>query len=137
MPTEMLELSREECLQLLAEHRFGRLAVNGGKGPPLVRPVNYVFDERLQSVVFRTAAGSKFYALAASTEAAFEIDGIDEAGHTGWSVLMQGVTEEITQPAAIRRLDELGLETWAPGYKSHWLHIRAWTVSGRRIVASR
>ena len=136
MATDMLELSREECLGLLAEHRFGRLAVNIGKGPPVVRPVNYVFDGRLQSIVFRTAAGSKFYALLGSTEAVFEIDGIDEAEHTGWSVLMQGITEEITEASEIRRLDELGLETWAPGYKSHWIHIRAWTLSGRRIVLS-
>jgi uncharacterized protein len=134
MTTEMLELSREECLRLLTEHRFGRLAVNLGGGPPLVWPVNYVFDERLQSVVFRTAVGSKFHALLGEAEAVFEIDGIDEREHTGWSVLMQGITEEVTQPAEIRRLDQLGLETWAPGYKSHWIHIRAWTLSGRRIM---
>ena len=136
MTTDMLELSRDECLRLLAEHRFGRLAVNLGGGPPLVRPVNYVFDQRLQSVVFRTAAGSKFYALLAEAHAVFEVDGIDESAHTGWSVLMQGITEEVTQPAEIRRLDELGLETWVPGYKSHWMHIRAWTISGRRIAVS-
>jgi nitroimidazol reductase NimA-like FMN-containing flavoprotein (pyridoxamine 5'-phosphate oxidase superfamily) len=136
MTTEMLELSREECLRLLAEHRFGRVAVNLGAGPPLVRPVNYVFDERLQSVVFRTAAGSKFYALLAEAQAVFELDGIDEGERTGWSVLMQGITEEITQGSEIRRLNELGLDTWAPGYKSHWIHVRAWTVSGRRIAVS-
>jgi len=136
MAIEMLELSRQECLQLLAEHHFGRLAVNLGDGPPLVRPVNYVFDQRLQSVVFRTGAGSKFYGLLKSSEAVFEIDGIDEAEHTGWSVLMQGITEEITERGEIRRLDELGLKTWSPGYKSHWIHIRAWTISGRRIVVA-
>jgi nitroimidazol reductase NimA-like FMN-containing flavoprotein (pyridoxamine 5'-phosphate oxidase superfamily) len=132
----MLELSRDECLQLLAEHRFGRLAVNLGDGPPLVRPVNYVFDQRLQSVLFRTGAGSKFYGLLRSSEAVFEIDGIDEAEHTGWSVLMQGITEEITERGEVRRLDELGLETWVPGSESHWIHIRAWTISGRRIVVA-
>jgi nitroimidazol reductase NimA-like FMN-containing flavoprotein (pyridoxamine 5'-phosphate oxidase superfamily) len=132
--TEMLELSREECLQLLAEHSFGRLAVNLGKGPPVIRPVNYAFDERLQSVVFRTALGSKFHALIQAAEAAFEIDGIDESSRTGWSVIVQGITEEVAEPAEARRLDELGLEPWAPGFKAHWVHIRAWTVSGRRIV---
>jgi nitroimidazol reductase NimA-like FMN-containing flavoprotein (pyridoxamine 5'-phosphate oxidase superfamily) len=132
----MLELSRDECLRLLAEHHFGRLAVNLGGGPPVVRPVNYAFDEHLQSVVFRTAAGSKFYALLDEAEAVFEVDGIDEAAHTGWSVLMQGIAEEITQPAEIRRLEALGLETWAPGQRSHWMHIRAWTISGRRIAVT-
>lgn len=133
-PAEMLELSREECLQLLAAHSFGRLAVNMGEGAPVIRPVNYLFDKPSQSVVFRTAHGSKFHALLRAADAAFEIDEIDEASRTGWSVIIRGVTDELTDPNAVRRLDRLGLEPWAPGAKPHWMHIRAWTVSGRRIV---
>ncbi len=117
--TEMLELSREECLQLLASHSFGRLAVNTGKGAPVIRPVNYLFDKRSQSVVFRTAPGSKFHALLQAAEAAFEIDGIDEGSRTGWSVIIHGVTDEFTNPTEVRRLDRLGLEPWAPGLKRH------------------
>ena len=132
--SELLELSREECLRLLGSHHFGRLAVNMGDGPPVIRPVNYVFDERSQSVVFRSAPGSKFHALVRSADAAFEIDGIDEDSRTGWSVVVRGVTSEVTHQSEIRRLDRLGLEPWAPGPKRHWMHIRAWTVSGRRIV---
>lgn len=131
---EMVELSREECLGLLSSHHFGRLAVCTGTGPPLVRPVNYRFDERSQSVVFRSAPGSKFHALIRSAQAAFEIDGIDERSHTGWSVIIHGVTAEVVNRSEVRRLDALALEPWAPGHKPHWLHIRAWTVSGRRIV---
>lgn len=133
--TEVLELTREECLTLLESHSFGRLAVGGGSGgAPVIRPVNYAFDERSQSVVFRTAAGSKFYALLKAAHAAFEIDGTDESSRTGWSVIMHGVTDEMANPADVRRLEGLGLEPWAPGPKAHWMHIRAWTVSGRRIV---
>src|SRR5581483_11514031 len=85
---EMVELSREECLDLLGAHSFGRLAVNIGDGAPLVRPVNYLFDGPSQSVVFRTAQGSKFHALLRAANAAFEIDGIDEESRTGWSVIV-------------------------------------------------
>jgi hypothetical protein len=105
-----------------------------GEGAPVIRPVNYVFDEPSQSVMFRTALGSKFHALLRSADAAFEIDGIDETSRTGWSVIVRGVTDEVTDPSEVRRLDGLGLEPWAPGPKAHWVHIRAWTVSGRRIV---
>jgi uncharacterized protein len=133
---EMLDLSREECLQLLAANGFGRLAVNLGEGPPVIRPVNYLFDEPSQSVVFRTGLGSKFHALLRSADAVFEIDGIDEGSRTGWSVIMRGVTDEITNPNDVRRLDGLGLPPWAPGHKAHWVHIRAWTVSGRRIMVA-
>lgn len=130
----MLELSRSECLQLLASQRFGRLAVVMSTGAPVIRPVNYVFDRPSQSVVFRTASGSKFHALLHAVKAAFEIDGIDEAARTGWSVIIEGVTEEVTQPNDIARLNRLELEPWAPGPKPHWVYIRALTVSGRRIV---
>jgi|SRR5665213_2500724 nitroimidazol reductase NimA-like FMN-containing flavoprotein (pyridoxamine 5'-phosphate oxidase superfamily) len=133
---EMLDLSREACLQLLAGNSFGRLVVTM-KDQPVIRPVNYVFDKSLQSVVFRTAQGSKFDALLRAARAAFEIDGIDERSRTGWSVIIHGVTEEIINLSEVRRLDGLGLETWAPGLKPRWVRIRARTVSGRRIVLTR
>lgn len=131
---EMRVLSRDDCLELLAEHNFGRLAVT--MATPVIRPVNYVFDEPSQSVVFRTAAGSKLHALLLESNAAFEIDGIDPASRTGWSVIIVGRSEEVTNPSEIRRLEQLGLDDWAPGPKPHWMRIRAWTVTGRRIVAT-
>ena len=121
---------------MLASQRFGRLAVNAGEGAPIIRPVNFLFDDAFQSVVFRTASGYKLHALIRSTEAAFEIDGIDERTQTGWSVIVRGVTAEVTNPSALRRLERLGLESWAPGPKHHWLQIRAWTMLGRRIMAA-
>jgi nitroimidazol reductase NimA-like FMN-containing flavoprotein (pyridoxamine 5'-phosphate oxidase superfamily) len=132
MTSVMHELSREECLQLVAANGVGRLAVSG-KDAPVVRPVNYAFDEPSQSVVFRTATGSKFYALLRQNTATFEVDGIDRDARSGWSVLIVGATEEVTSPADVRRLDGLGLQQWAPGEKPHWVRIRARTVSGRRI----
>src|SRR5437588_5102907 len=118
--TEMVELSREECLRLLKTQTFGRLAVNFGKGPPVIRPVNYAFDEPSQSVVFRTAPGSKFYTLLRQNTAAFEVDGLDRDARSAWSVVVGGATEEGTNPADLRPLDALELEQWAPGEKPHW-----------------
>ncbi|MBV8946035.1 MAG: pyridoxamine 5'-phosphate oxidase family protein [Solirubrobacterales bacterium] len=132
MTTAMHELSREECLRLLAENSVGRLAVSG-KDAPVIRPVNYAFDQASQSVVFRTAPGSKFYTLLRRDTAAFEVDGLDHEARSGWSVIVVGATEEVTNPADLRRLDGLDLDSWAPGDKPHWVRIRAWTVSGRRI----
>jgi len=130
--SEMLTLPREECLRLLASHRFGRLAV--AMDVPVIRPVNYVFDERSQSVAFRTADGSKFHAMLINGNAAFEIDGVDLDSRTGWSVIIVGMAEEVTKTSELRRLERLGLETWTPGHKAHWVRIRAWTVTGRRIA---
>jgi nitroimidazol reductase NimA-like FMN-containing flavoprotein (pyridoxamine 5'-phosphate oxidase superfamily) len=134
----MLELDRAECLRLLASAHFGRVAVVLGEtAPPVIRPLNYVFDERSQSVIFRTARGSKLHALLRTKQAAFEVDHIDSATRTGWSVVIVGTTEEITDPGELRRLETLGLDVWAPGSRMHWGRIRAWTVSGRRIGEGR
>jgi nitroimidazol reductase NimA-like FMN-containing flavoprotein (pyridoxamine 5'-phosphate oxidase superfamily) len=134
--TALLELDRGECLRLLATTSVGRLAVNVPAWPPVIRPVNYVLDERSQSVLFRSARGSKFHALLHSARAAFEIDGTDPDG-TAWSVIVIGATEEVTNLAEIDRIERLGLQTWAPGPKPHWVRIRATTVSGRRIAPAR
>jgi uncharacterized protein len=134
---DMRDLSREECLELLEGHSFGRLAVNGsGSLPPLIRPVNYAFDRPSQSVVFRTDPGSKLNSVIRSATAAFEIDGVDETSGTGWSVVIHGVSDEVTDAISVRRYERLALETWAPGEKAHWVRIRAGTVSGRRIIRS-
>lgn len=129
----MHELTREECFELLAAHSFGRVAVVLNEAP-VIRPVNYVFDPASQSIVFRTDRGSKFHALLHATRASFEIDGIDPSTRTGWSVIIQGVTAEVDTPSELGRLHGLGLRSWAPGPKAHWIRIRARTASGRRIV---
>jgi uncharacterized protein len=129
----MLELDRAECLRLLGATGLGRVVVSVPGWDPVIRPVNYVFDQSSQSVLIRSAPGSKLFALLHSGRAAFEIDGIDRGERSGWSVIIIGVTEEITNPAELRRIDSLGLEPWAPGDKGQWIRIRANAVSGRRI----
>jgi len=131
----MLDLGRPECLRLLAATGVGRVVVSVAEWDhPVIRPVNYVFDESSQSVLIRSALGSKLHALLRSAKAAFEIDGTDPVGRAGWSVIIVGLSEEITNPAELQRVEGLGLEPWAPGDKGHWIRIRANTVSGRRIA---
>lgn len=128
---ELKELSSEECRQLLADHHVGRLAVVVG-GQPIIFPVNYVFDG--ERVVFRTDDGLKLR-HAPLRRVAFEIDGIDEAAGTGWSVVVQGSTYEITR-AVDRHSEELRrlpVAPFAPGEKAHWIEILPLEISGRRI----
>ncbi|MEA2213221.1 MAG: hypothetical protein QOF83_3169 [Solirubrobacteraceae bacterium] len=137
-PTEMLDLDRPECLRLLAATDVGRVAVSVTEWDhPMIRPVNYVFDTFSQSVLIRTAPGSKLHAILRSARAALEIDGLDPAGRLGWSVIVVGVSEEITNPSELRRIKGLGLKSWAPGHKDHWIRIRPNVVSGRRISDSK
>ena len=124
------ELTDAECRRLLAERHLGRLAVPDFGGP-VIFPVNYVFDQDL--VVFRTDPGSKLDAATELESVAFEVDAVDEATRTGWSVVVRGTLAEITDPDDLARLRALPLYPWAPGEKSRYVRVRPRTITGRRI----
>lgn len=125
------DLSVGECLDLLRTHRFGRLAVVVD-GQPLIFPVNYGVDGDV--VAFRTAAGTKLSATSLG-RVAFEIDGVDETSRTGWSVVVQGVGNDITSTVDTRseQLRALEVEPWVPGERVQWVGIMAQQLSGRRL----
>jgi uncharacterized protein len=126
----MLELlAPAECWRLLAGDRLGRVGLVVD-GEPVILPVNYVVHER--SVVFRTAAGTKLATMTSWPTVAFEVDG-REGDDLGWSVLVSGRPEMLTDAASVRAVEALGLHPWAPGSKLHWVRIVPRRVSGRRI----
>lgn len=129
--TELSEIPRQECLDLLATRTVGRLAVIR-KGRPLIFPVNYAIDGDV--VVFRTDPGAKLSG-APLRKVAFEIDGVDETAGTGWSVLVQGYCYEITngidKHSEFRRA--LPVTPFPPGDKGHWVEIMPEAITGRRI----
>lgn len=125
------EIGEAECRSLLEQHHVGRLAVLADGGP-VVFPVNYVFDGR--RVAIRSDPGTKLTA-ADLGRVAFEIDGIDEEGRRGWSVLVKGVGHDVTD--ALDEVSELmralPVDPWAPGDKAHWIRIEASSITGRRV----
>jgi uncharacterized protein len=130
---EMLELDRDECVSALRGGRVGRVVVVLANGAAVIRPVNYLFDLPSQSIVFHTGLGSKLYGLLQSKAAWFEVDGIDHAERGGWSVIVEGFSEEVTSAGELARLRASGPTPWAPGTKHRCFRIRAVTVTGRRI----
>jgi len=126
---EMLE--RRECLRLLASQPVGRVAVVMEPWP-MIFPVNYALDG--DSIVFRTDEGSKLSGASSGFHMSFEIDGIDDTGRRGWSVVVNGVGREVVDATELARLRVLELEPWSPGPKTHWIRIRPETVTGRRIA---
>jgi nitroimidazol reductase NimA-like FMN-containing flavoprotein (pyridoxamine 5'-phosphate oxidase superfamily) len=128
------ELSVGECLELLGTHSLGRLAVIVD-GHPIVFPINYALEG--DAVVFRTAPGTKLSG-AALGQVAFEIDEVDERTQTGWSVIVQGVGNEITSTLDERsgRLRALEVQPWVPGERAHWIEILAQSITGRRLRES-
>jgi hypothetical protein len=97
---------------------------------PFVVPVNFVLVDEL--VVFRTDAGSHA-ASCAGRSVAFEVDAVDVATEAGWSVVVSGPLEDMTEwVAADRRFREL-VEPWAPGPKDRWLAVQIADISGRWV----
>jgi nitroimidazol reductase NimA-like FMN-containing flavoprotein (pyridoxamine 5'-phosphate oxidase superfamily) len=125
------EIPEEECLELLAAGRFGRIAVVVDTGP-LVFPVNYAFDGG--RVAIRTDPGTKL-AAAALARVAFEIDDVDEEQRTGWSVLVQGTGHDISDSVddVSQAMRSIEIETWAPGQRGSWIRIEPTAVTGRRV----
>lgn len=128
---EFTALTTAECRALLSTHGVGRLAVPTATGPAVV-PVNYTVVDG--AIVFRTAVGST-PALAAGLPVAFEVDRIDDAFSSGWSVLVRGDARAVTDLAEARRLDGVAYSApWSGGRRTLWIRIEPRVLSGRRIA---
>jgi nitroimidazol reductase NimA-like FMN-containing flavoprotein (pyridoxamine 5'-phosphate oxidase superfamily) len=125
-------LDRAECIRLLGTQQVGRIAVVIG-GRPIVLPVNYVLDG--EDVVFRTADGTKFDAAVRGATVGFEIDHLDSVFQTGWSVLVGGRAELITDAATLAHVRALPLRPWSSHDKSNWVRVPVDEVTGRRVVS--
>jgi nitroimidazol reductase NimA-like FMN-containing flavoprotein (pyridoxamine 5'-phosphate oxidase superfamily) len=129
------DLTEEECWQLLATQRVGRVAIIQGHYP-LVFPVNFAVDDG--TILYRTGVGTKLHAIAWSN-VTFEVDLIDPFHQSGWSVMIKGVAHElnvIRDRSALVRAESGGATPWAPGQRQHLIRILADQVSGRRVRPS-
>jgi nitroimidazol reductase NimA-like FMN-containing flavoprotein (pyridoxamine 5'-phosphate oxidase superfamily) len=122
-------LSLAECLELIASQPVGRMAF-ARDGDMEVLPVNHCMVG--QTVALRTA-GAKFTAAFWGSLVAFEVDSHDARRRTGWSVLVKGRAERVTDDVMLARLEGTGLRTWSPSApRTEWVVIHAGEVSGRR-----
>jgi nitroimidazol reductase NimA-like FMN-containing flavoprotein (pyridoxamine 5'-phosphate oxidase superfamily) len=125
-------LPEDKCLQLLGCRSVGCIAVVRDN-QPLIFPVNYILEGR--TVVFRTDPGTKL-TWATHGHVAFEIESIDLFYREGWSVLVQGLGEEITDAPDTwsEHIRARVLVPWGGGAKDHWVAIASPVISGRRIT---
>src|SRR5216683_4668357 len=108
------QLSRDECLQLMASVPIGRV-IYTRRALPAVELVNFALDDG--DIVIRTDRGGKLAAATRGTVVAFEADCLDSAHQAGWSVTAIGPSREVTDPEDIGRLQKIGLSSWAPGVR--------------------
>jgi nitroimidazol reductase NimA-like FMN-containing flavoprotein (pyridoxamine 5'-phosphate oxidase superfamily) len=131
-PGGLDEIEPADCWRLLGSRAVGRLAVVVGHYP-LVFPVNYALDEK--TIVFRSGSGTKLHEIQRSN-VTFEVDSIDPVHHSGWSVMVKGVAQELSvdrNRSTVSRADVGGATPWAPGDRNHFIRILADEITGRRI----
>jgi nitroimidazol reductase NimA-like FMN-containing flavoprotein (pyridoxamine 5'-phosphate oxidase superfamily) len=129
----MQVIPADECYALLGTQQFGRLAVVA-EHLPLVFPVNFALDGTV--IVIRTHPGTKLSA-ADHADVVFEVDEVDQRTHSGWSVVVRCLAEEVTdahRSDLVQRTHAAGAEPWAPGEHGSWLRLIPQAISGRRIV---
>lgn len=122
-------IEEDTCWGYLVTAEVGRLATSVDNQPE-VFPVNYVVDG--QSIVFRTAAGSKLEDIVTNHHVAFEADGWTDEG--GWSVVLHGNAEVITDEAELARAARMPLLPWVPTVKKNYVRVIPEEVTGRTFV---
>lgn len=125
-------LDRAECLKLLATMPVGRIGISIGALPAIL-PVNFALVG--DSIAIRTVPGTKLDAATRRTVVAFEVDNYAPDGTSGWSVLVQGICQEVSDAAERAVLATSPLRPWAfgDGIADRFVRIDLSFVSGRRF----
>jgi len=127
----LLVLSRRECLELLRTEQVGRVVFTE-KALPAIVPVTFVVLD--DGIVLATRPGSRLARCARGGVLAFEVDRLDPATRTGWSVVVTAVAEYVADPATEARVRTV-LDPWAPGGNNLVLRLPLTVITGRRIEA--
>ncbi len=127
-----VEMTLEECLDLLSGGIVGRVALSTPVGPRIV-PVNYALDGR-GGIVFRTSPYSELGTYGANAEVAFEVDHIDYDKHQGWSVVALGRAELVDDPEEVSKIrSSWDPQPWLQGVRNLYLRLNWKTLTGRRL----
>jgi hypothetical protein len=130
--TALQRLTRDQCLTLMASVPVGRI-IYTRRALPAVELVNFAIDHG--DIVIRTDRSGKLAAATRGAVVAFEADQVDLAGQVGWSVTAVGPSSEVTDPGELARLRTIGLRSWVPGERDHFIRISPVMLNGRHLRA--
>jgi hypothetical protein len=126
------QLSRDECLRLMASVPVGRI-IYTRQALPAVDLVNFTLDRG--DVIIRIDRSGTLAGATRGAVVAFEADSLDPAGQAGWSVTVIGQSSEVTDAGEISRLEQIGLSSLAPGEQQNFIRITPGILTGRQICA--
>jgi len=124
------ELSREECLTLLASTAVGRMVFTASALPAVV-PVTYALDGG--AAVCQTASSSRLARAADGGVLALQTYEVDVVTRSGWSVIATGRAEVLHDPVQVRRVADL-VQPWVPGSADVAIRLPLTVLTGRRIT---
>ncbi len=130
---ERRDLSREECLLLLGEVPLGRVVFTH-RALPAVRPANHLVEA--DQIIIRASLGAAVSSesnLDGGTIVAYEADLIDPVERVGWSIVVVGRADRVTDQAEAGRYRE-ALRPWVTTESDDVIAIQADMVSGFRLV---
>ncbi len=130
-PVRLDELSQAECEERLRTQTVGRIAFFQDDEVEVL-PVNYVLDEA--GIAFRTTGGSKLRPGTQYSTVTFEVDELQDDLSLGWSVVVKGWADAVSDQATVDRLDATGLRPWAHDVERPiWVIVHPKHTTGRAI----
>ncbi|MEV4538757.1 pyridoxamine 5'-phosphate oxidase family protein [Asanoa sp. NPDC049518] len=127
----LAELSRAECLRLIATGSVGRVVFTDG-ALPAAHPVTYLLDG--EEVVFRTGGGGKLAAATVRNVVAFQVDDLRVGARAGWSVLGVGEAYEVVDAVRLGSLVPRMPRPWSESaVDGHTIAIPLRRLTGRRL----
>jgi uncharacterized protein len=131
MTYEPVEMTVDECLELLGGGVMGRVAMCTPMGPRII-PINYAMHD--DAIVFRTTPYSELGTYGWKTDLAFEIDQFDYEKHQGWSVVAVGRPEVVEDPDELADIRATWDPTpWVGGRRHLYIRLRWRDLTGRII----
>ncbi len=121
-------LDDRQCWDRLAEQQLGRLVTQVGEVLDIF-PVNYTLDG--DTIVFRTAEGSKLTELTINHAVLFEVDEYTDTD--AWSVVVRGSARRLDTADEVAAADALPLKPWIPTVKYNYVQITPTSLSGREF----
>ena len=124
----VMELSVDECWELLGTRAVGRVGFDDGRGPTIL-PVNHSAADR--RIRFRVSPYGVLARALDGHAVAFEVDDTDEFRKAGWSVLVRGHAEVTDTATAWSEPTP-----WPEGVRSLVIEVLPESVTGRRVLGS-
>lgn len=126
-------LTEPECWRRVAGADLGRIAF---LTEDAIRVYPVAYAARDQRVYLRTSPYSEL-ALQRDGRVTFEVEEVDSATRSGWTVLLTGSLDPVADPYEIASVwTTCSVRPWADGWREHTLRLTPESVSGVAVHGS-